>query len=393
MQQRHATPLAADPGCSNPTCPDQRITVIGAGAWGTALAISAARAGRSVRLWARSPALARAMTEQRINERYLPHVPFPPGLSAHADFDSALRHAQLVLLVVPSQAVRSICRAMAPALPPGVPVVVCAKGIEHHSGLLMHEVLADCLPGHPPALLSGPSFAEEVGAGMPTAVTVASADADEARHDSVAARVALALGTRVFRPYVSDDLVGVAVGGAVKNVLAIASGMATGLGFGANTRAAVITRGLEEVKRLSRALGGRDDTLSGLSGMGDLSLTCSSEQSRNMRFGIGLGSGLAKGNQRLELVEGADNVASVTELARRLGVEMPLCEAVRSVVMDGAPVTAAIEALMARPLRAEPDHVDVVLPHACAPVSATMAVAAAADAPPAPRTTHAGAFL
>jgi glycerol-3-phosphate dehydrogenase (NAD(P)+) len=227
------------------------------------------------------------------------------------------------------------------------------------------------MPGRPLAVLSGPTFAEEVAAGLPTAITVASSDASNGASDSsLAARVALALGTASFRPYVSDDVVGVEVGGAVKNVLAIACGVATGLGFRSNTRAALITRGLEEMKRLAEALGGRRETVTGLAGIGDLMLTCSSEQSRNMSFGLALGRGATPAeilDGKAQVVEGVVNAVAVTDLARAHGVEMPICEAVRAVLDNRLSVADALAALLGRPLRAEPKALDVALPPPASP--------------------------
>ena len=335
----------------------QRVAVIGAGAWGTALAISAARAGRQVRLWTRHAEFAASLNHERCNSRYLPNAQLPAAISACSSYQDALQDAQLILLVVPSQFIRSTCEAIAALKLGAVPVLICAKGIEHGSGLLLTEVVAQTLPGHPCAVLSGPSFADEVAADMPTAVSVASDDAGLSGDSSLAARIALTLGTRAFRPYVSDDMVGVAVGGAVKNVLAIASGIASGLGLGANTRALLITRGLEEVKRLTLALGGHASTVTGLAGLGDLSLTCSSEQSRNMRYGMSLASGQRDTGPRTELVEGAENVVAVTDLARKHGVEMPICAAVRAIIVDGARIDAQMDALLSRPLKAESDAI------------------------------------
>lgn len=340
----------------------QRIAVVGAGAWGTALAATAAAAGRAVTLWAHEREVAQAICRDHVNEAFLPGVALPEAVSATDDLAAAVAGADAVLLVVPSQFLRPVCAALAAALPAGVPVCVCAKGIERDTGLLMSDIVAELLPDNPVAALSGPSFAIEVAQGQPTAVTIASADAatedgaDETALDSLAARLAHALGTPAFRPYVSGDVTGVETGGAAKNVIAIACGIATGLGFGANTRALLITRGLEEMKRLADALGGRRETLSGLSGMGDLTLTCSSEQSRNFSFGLALGRGERAADvlaRSKAVVEGAGNALTVTDLARRHGVEMPICEAVRAVVHDGVPLADAMAALMQRPLRAE----------------------------------------
>jgi glycerol-3-phosphate dehydrogenase (NAD(P)+) len=343
------------------------IAVIGAGAWGTALAISAARAGRKVHLWAREPEVVEAIRAAGENTPFLPDRPVPETVSVSNDMAASVRDAELVLLVVPSQFLRQIAARLEPMLTPGVPVVICAKGIERDTGKMMSDIVAEEMPDRPLAALSGPTFAEEVAADLPTAVAVASAcagDGDAER--SLAARVALALGTATFRPYVSDDVPGVEAGGAVKNVLAIACGIATGLGFRSNTRAALITRGLEEMKSLAEALGGRRETVTGLAGIGDLMLTCSSEQSRNMSFGLALGRGRSRAeilDGKAQVVEGVVNAVAVTDLARRLGVEMPICEAVRAVLEDGADIADALAALLGRPLRAEPKAIDLELPH------------------------------
>lgn len=332
-----------------------RIAVVGGGAWGTALALTASRAGRETRLWVREPEVVDAIRRDGENATFLPGHAIPEAIAVDSDLGAVLDAADAALLVVPSQFLRAVCRAMAPGLAPDTALVICTKGIESETGKLPADIVAQELPGHALAVLSGPSFAAEVAAGLPTAVTVASGDAGEP--DSLAERLARALATPGFRPYVGDDPVGVEVGGAVKNVLAIACGVATGLGYGANTRAALITRGLAEIKRLAEALGGRRETVSGLSGVGDLTLTCSSEQSRNMAFGKGLGEGRTPAEllaNRASVVEGAVNAVSVTDLARRLGVEMPLCEAVRAIVQDGAAIDDVAAALLDRPLAREP---------------------------------------
>jgi glycerol-3-phosphate dehydrogenase (NAD(P)+) len=341
-----------------------RIAVIGGGAWGTALAITAARAGREVTLWAREAEVVAAIRAEHRNPVFLPEHAIPESVRAETDLGAAVAGADAIILAVPSQFLRSMADALRAVLAAATPIVICAKGIERGTGLLLAAVVAEALPGHPLAVLSGPTFATEVAAGLPTAITVASQDVGEDAEASLAAAVALALGTPTFRPYVSDDVVGVEVGGAVKNVIAIASGIATGLGFGANTRAALITRGLEEIKCLAEALGGRSETVTGLAGMGDLTLTCSSEQSRNMRYGMGLARGQSTAEifgGRPVVVEGVENAMSVTDLARRLGLDMPICEAVRAVI-EGKPVAEAMTALLARPFRAEPRHIALRLP-------------------------------
>lgn len=341
-----------------------RLAIIGAGAWGTALAVTAVRAGRGVTLWAREPDVAAAIARTRVNGTFLPGVRLPDAIRATCVLADAARMADVVLLVVPSQHFRAACRSLADVLPGGVPIVICAKGIERGTGLLLEAVAARELPGSPIAVLSGPTFAHEVAAGHPTAVTVASRDVGAEGEASLAARVAVTLASQAFRPYVSQDVTGVEVGGAVKNVLALASGMASGLGFGANTRAVVITRGLAEIAALCEALGGQRETVAGLAGVGDLTLTCSSEQSRNMRYGMGLAMGRTPADMfdgRPVVVEGVENAVSVTDLARRLGVDMPICEAVRAVV-EGMPIGAAMAALLDRPLRAESRGIALDLP-------------------------------
>jgi glycerol-3-phosphate dehydrogenase (NAD(P)+) len=344
----------------------QRIAVVGAGAWGTALALTALRAGREVRLWAREPEVVEAINDRHLNETFLPGMPLPEALVATNRLSIACGDADAVLLVVPSQFLRPTAEQVEKALPAGIPVVICAKGIERDSGLMMTQVIEQAMPGRPLAVLSGPTFADEVAQGLPTAVTIASLCAEKADEASLAARLAVALGSATFRPYVSHDLAGVEVGGAVKNVIAIACGIAKGAGFGSNTRAALITRGLEEMKRLAEALGGSRETVTGLSGIGDLTLTCSSEQSRNFSFGLGLGQGRTAEEitaGKPAVVEGVINARTVTDLARKLGVEMPICEAVRGVVHEGVPIVEAMAGLLKRPLKAEPKALDLEIQH------------------------------
>lgn len=338
--------------------PFQHIAVIGAGAWGTALAITAARAGRQVRLWARRGAIANDINLHRRNAAYLAELDLPEGLVATTDLEVATASAEVVLIVTPSTTLRAISRELAKILRPDMPIIVCAKGIEDGTGLLMSDVAAAELPGHAIGVLSGPTFADETAKGFPTAVTIASSfDTARPLAELLAPRMAVSISTETFRPFISDDVVGVEVGGAVKNVLAIMCGIAWGCGFASNTRAALITRGLDEMKALADALGGRRETVTGLSGIGDLMLTCSSIQSRNMRYGVQLGQRIPKEkmfNGRPVVVEGVANAISVTTLARRLGVEMPICEAVRAIVHDDADVGQTFGAHWGRPLQAEP---------------------------------------
>lgn len=331
----------------------QRVAVIGGGAWGTALALTAQRARRSVTLWAREKAVVEAVARTRRNP-FLPSIELPENIVVTDDLNAALDRSQLVVLVIPSQHLRSVARRVERVLPRGVPVVICSKGVEAETGLLMSQVIAEEMPDRPQAVLSGPTFAIEVAQNQPTAATVAAPLEDEGFDPGhLAARVAVTFATPSFRPYLSDDVTGVEIGGAVKNVLAIACGIAAGRGMGSNTRAALITRGLAEIMRLGRALGARADTLSGLAGAGDLMLTCSSEQSRNFSFGKAIGEGTRPSlSEDGPVVEGAVNARSVVQLAADLGVTMPICTAVEA-ILRGECVDAAIEKLMTSDLRAE----------------------------------------
>ncbi|MEM6622496.1 MAG: NAD(P)H-dependent glycerol-3-phosphate dehydrogenase [Pseudomonadota bacterium] len=343
------------------------VAVIGGGAWGTALAIIAARAGRTVSLWCRREQVADEINETRKNASFLGDTEIPSGVTATSVLADALRSADITLLVTPSGTLRDVSHQMAPHLCADAPVILCAKGIEVGTGKLLTDVVAEELPGHVIGVLSGPTFAQEAAKGFPTAVTVASPilSADNVEN-SVAARLAVSLGSEAFRPYVSDDVVGVEIGGAVKNVIAIACGMMTGAGFAENTRSALITRGLDEMKALADALGGRRETVTGLSGVGDLTLTCSSMTSRNMSLGVQLGEGKARSDcfdGRPVVVEGERNSISVTDLARLKGIEMPIAEAVRSILHDGAELGETFARLWSRPLEAEPRALDVTLEH------------------------------
>ncbi len=327
----------------------ETIGVIGAGAWGTALAMAAARAGRRVLLQAREPEVVAAVKQRRENSVFLPGHPLDPAIVATGEIGEAAR-ADAVLLVTPAQHVRAACRTLKPHLRPGAPVVICAKGIELDTGCLMTEAAAAELPGATLAVLSGPTFAAEVAKGLPTAVTLACADAGLGR------AVVDAIGGRTFRPYLSDDLIGAQVGGAVKNVLAIACGVVEGRKLGDNARAALITRGLAEIARLGLRLGGRAETLMGLSGLGDLTLTCSSLQSRNMSLGAQLGQGRPLADilaERRSVAEGVYTAKAVVDLAARLGVEMPICAAVDAILNKGAALETVIDALLARPFKVE----------------------------------------
>lgn len=328
----------------------RRIGVIGGGAWGTALALAALRAGQEALLWAREPAVAESVNTARENRDFLPGVPLPPELRATGELAAAAA-CDAILLVTPAQHLRTACAGLAAHLRAGTPVVICAKGIELDSHALMSEAAEAALPtGTPLAVLSGPTFAAEVARGLPTAVTLACADA------ALGARLVEALGSRTFRPYLSDDVVGSQIGGAVKNVLAIACGVVEGRRLGDNARAALITRGLAEITRLALALGGRPETLMGLSGLGDLTLTCSSLQSRNMSLGAALGAGRTLAEvlaERRSVAEGVYTAAAVVGLAGRKGVDMPLCAAVDAILNHGAGLDATIDGLLSRPFREE----------------------------------------
>jgi glycerol-3-phosphate dehydrogenase (NAD(P)+) len=324
----------------------EHIGVVGGGAWGTALACLGRRAGRRVSLWSRDASVAAAIARDRVNPVYLPGLALDAGIEAVPEI-AGLDPCDVLLLVCPAQAVRSL----APRLPAGrSPIVICAKGIEASSGLLMPELLAELLPGRPLAVLSGPSFAEEVVRGLPTAVSIATQDA--ASGEALAG--ALAAGT--FRPYWTHDVMGVALGGAIKNVLAIAAGIVEGRGLGYNAAAALVTRGFAEMARLGRALGAELETLTGLSGMGDLVLTCHGPLSRNRSLGLALGKGTLLSQYmagRRQVVEGEATAAAVLARAARLGIEMPICASVDAILHRGADLDDTVRALLARPLRHE----------------------------------------
>ncbi len=332
-----------------------RLAVIGGGAWGTALACVARRAGNVTTLWARDATVAAAIAAGRGNPRYLKGVPLEPDIAATTDLDAVSNKAEIVLLVVPAQFVREISARMTSTLQSGTPVAICAKGVEQSSGALMTEVLAETLPQAKIAVLSGPTFAQEVARDLPTAVTLAASD------EATGERLAAAIGVAHFRPYRSDDPVGAEIGGAVKNVLAIACGIVAGRRMGDNARASLITRGLAEIVRLGVAKGARPETLMGLSGLGDLTLTCNAMQSRNFSLGAALGEGRALGDilkERRAVTEGVYSAGSVVALANRLGVEMPICQAVDRIVTDGDDIDRVIADLLSRPFAHEHNQTD-----------------------------------
>ena len=323
-----------------------RIGIIGAGAWGTALATVAHRAGRDVRIWAREADVVTAINTVHENTPFLPGVPLAPEIRATVDLGEAAE-ADALVLVTPSQFLRATCEALAPHLDLSVPLVICAKGVEIASGALMNEVVEQALPERLFAVLSGPTFASEVAREQPTAVTLACAD------PKIGNSLAQAVSTPGFRIYQSVDVIGAEIGGAVKNVLAIACGIVEGRGLGDNARAAIITRGLVEMARLSIAKGGRPETLMGLSGIGDLTLTCNAMQSRNFSLGVALGQCRTLSDilaERNSVAEGVDTAAAVTALAGQLQVDMPICLAVNAIVNHNADTDATIAGLLARPV-------------------------------------------
>ncbi|BDV34578.1 MULTISPECIES: NAD(P)H-dependent glycerol-3-phosphate dehydrogenase [Methylocystis] len=323
------------------------IAVLGAGAWGAALANVAAQGRRRVALWAHDPGHAETLARDRENRRHLPGLPLAHAVAPTSDLAS-IADARVVLAVVPAQAMRDVARAARPYLADGAAFVICAKGIERDRRHFMSEVVAEELPQARPAVLSGPSFAADVCKGLPTAVTLAAAD------EALAQRLCEALSTKTFRLYRSTDIRGVEIGGAAKNVFAIAAGMAAGRRLGASAQAALIARSFAELTRLGRALGARSETLMGLSGLGDLVLTCGSAQSRNFAFGQALGQGAAvQDASGGKLTEGAFTARVLIEMARKEGVEMPIAEAVDAILSLRLSVDAAIEALLMRPLKAE----------------------------------------
>src|SRR5262245_23592297 len=327
--------------------PYDHIGVVGGGAWGGALASTLARAGRAVTLMVRDDARAERLQARR-------EIPQLSGIVLDARIDIAPLGAgaasqEAVLLAVPAQQLRQVAQAIAPSLTPATPVVACAKGIERGTHRFMTEIIAETMRGAVPAILSGPSFANDVARGLPTAVTLAAPD------DSTAAVLASALGSSTFRPYHSSDMRGVEIGGAAKNVLAIAAGIVVGRALGASAAAALVTRGFAELFRFGKALGARPETLTGLSGLGDLILTCSSPQSRNYSFGQALGKGQRQDASAAghALVEGIFTAPVLIEMARAGGIEMPIASAVADIIAHRATVEQAIESLLARPLRGE----------------------------------------
>ncbi|MBO9709915.1 MAG: NAD(P)-dependent glycerol-3-phosphate dehydrogenase [Caulobacter sp.] len=327
----------------------QHAGVIGAGAWGTALAQVCARAGLKVTLQAREPDVIEAINARHENAVFLPGVALEPAIRATHDF-ADLADCDLVLAVAPAQHLRATLAAFAPHHRAGAPIVLCSKGVEQGSLKLMAQVLGETITDAPKAVLAGPSFASEVARGLPAAVTIACKDVELGR------AIAEAIATPTFRPYLADDIIGAEAGGAMKNVLAIACGIVEGRELGRNAHAALITRGFAEITRMSLALGGDADTVAGLCGLGDLVLTCSSSQSRNMTVGLKLGAGETLEQAlagKVSVAEGVASAPAVRALAARLGVETPICDAVAAILAGEVAVDEAIYGLLARPIRTE----------------------------------------
>ena len=329
----------------------QTVAVLGAGSWGTALAIQFARAGHPTRLWSRSRDDAAAMRAQRQNARYLPDARFPEGVDVHDELAAAVSGAVAIIIAVPSHALRALLEQLRPLLARDARLAWATKGFELDTGKLPHQVAYEVLGDrYPVAVLSGPTFAREVGMGLPTAMTIASPDAD------FAARLARSLHAPNFRAYTSTDIVGVEVGGAVKNVLAVGAGLSDGLGFGANTRIALITRGLTEVMRLGVALGAQPETFMGLAGLGDLVLTSTDNQSRNRRFGLALAAGKSVDTALREIgqvVEGYTAARAVHAVALREKVDMPIAQGIYRILYENQPARDVVKDLMTRPIRPE----------------------------------------
>jgi glycerol-3-phosphate dehydrogenase (NAD(P)+) len=327
------------------------IAVLGAGSWGTALAIQLARGGRPTTLWGRAEDEPERLQAERRNERYLPDGSFPDALRVDGDLEQVVAAHRTLLLVIPSHAFRGVLESIQPLISSAHAIAWATKGFEQRTGRLPHQVAREVLGTQPPlAVLSGPTFAREVGMGLPTAMTIA------ATSPAFANELAERISDQKFRAYTSEDLIGVEVGGAVKNVLAIAAGLSDGLGYGANTRIALISRGLVEMTRLGLALGASPETFMGLSGMGDLVLTCTDDQSRNRRMGLALAAG--RGPDKIardigQVVEGVYAARAVREVAVREGVEMPICEQVYGILYEGATIRDAVQALMSRSLKPE----------------------------------------
>ncbi|MFO0389236.1 MAG: NAD(P)H-dependent glycerol-3-phosphate dehydrogenase [Alphaproteobacteria bacterium] len=327
-----------------------RVGVVGSGAWGTALSIVANRAGSSVTLGTRNTSVVQSILEKRTNEVYLPSVFIDPNIKVTDKLADVCR-SDILIMAVPANVLRSACIHISDMLDPKVPVVIASKGIERGSLMLMSEVAASILPKNPIGIISGPNFADEAAKGQPTATTIASTD------NAVLDTLTYAIGGRLFRPYATNDIIGAQVGGAVKNVVAIACGIALGRQMGENARAALITRGFAEIARLAIAKGGKYETLMGLSGLGDLILTSGSPKSRNMSFGMAIGQGKSKDeilqSRGRTATEGVIAAESVSKLAKKFDVTMPICDSVYRILYENAPLDQVIESLLERPFAYE----------------------------------------
>ncbi|MFE0017173.1 NAD(P)H-dependent glycerol-3-phosphate dehydrogenase [Mesorhizobium sp. NPDC059054] len=325
---------------------DRRIAVLGGGAWGTALAQAMLRAGHKVSLWARDAEMVAAIRRGE-NPRYLPGIAIDQGIAASSSLAEALKDTDCILVVTPAQSLRQVLTETKPHLATTVPVVLCAKGIERDTGALLSTIAGEILPDNPIAALSGPSFATDVAKGLPTAVVVA------AREEALAVELAALFSARNLRCYSSDDLVGVEIGGALKNVFALAAGAVTGAGLGASAQAAMVTRGFVELRRIGAAFGAKPETLMGLSGLGDLMLTCSSAQSRNFAYGLALGRGESLAGR--PLAEGVPTAAIAARLAAEQGIDAPIISAVAAILEGAITIGEAVSMLMTRPLKTEND--------------------------------------
>lgn len=328
-----------------------KIAVIGAGAWGTALAISAARAGHDVVLWMRDAQAAQALQQDRVNEKYLPGYVLPPAITATADA-AMVQSCQTILLSVPSQHTDTILSTLKAHIHSDAAILICSKGIVIKTGQLLSQIVQDHCPSNPVGILTGPSFAKEVAQNLPTALTLAMPDT----HADLAYQLCNVLSTPHMRVYVTHDIVGAQIGGALKNVIAIACGIAEGKKLGDNARAALITRGLAEIVRFGRVLGADTDTFLGLSGLGDLTLTCNAMQSRNFSLGVMVGQGADPQRilaDRHSVAEGAYTAEAVVNLAKRLDVEMPICEAVHETLSGIKSLEYVIKGLLERPIKNE----------------------------------------
>jgi glycerol-3-phosphate dehydrogenase (NAD(P)+) len=328
-----------------------KISVIGAGGWGTAIAIVANRAGAEVTLWTKNEKLCENINKNRLNDIYLSDIFIEPTINVTSELNEAVK-ADVIVLAIPAQAIRPFCITLSDMVDISLPLVIAAKGIERGSLLLMSEVMSSILPSNPLLVLSGPNFAREAAMGLPTATVIASDNLN------IAEQFQFLIGGKHFRPYISDDMISVQIGGAIKNVIAIACGIAIGAGMGENARAAIMTRGLREMMRLAEVKGGRAETLRGLAGMGDLTLSCASEQSRNMAFGVNIGKMSLDQNKNKSyswhsLTEGVMTAEAAYEISHKFGVPMPICVSVADILKNRISVKEGIDNLLSRPLGGE----------------------------------------